>query len=113
MWEVEFLTLPSGRCHVDEYLHTLNMKTDMPYIEKAFSRLEKYGNKLVMPHAEPLREKIFALRVKTINGQFRFLYFFDHKKIIVTHGFKKKTRSVPNHQIDLAIKYRNIYLESD
>ena len=113
MWEVEFFTLPSGRCQVVDYTSTLNVKTDLPYIEIAFSRLEEYGNRLVMPHAAPLRDKIFELRVKTINGQFRFLYFFDNKKIVVTHGFKKKTRNVPNHQINLAIKYRNIHFESD
>ena len=113
MWEVEFFTLPSGRCQVDEYISTLNVKIDKPYIEKAFSRLEEYGNELVMPHAKPLRDKIYELRVKTRNGQFRFLYFFDNKKIIVTHGFKKKTSSVPNNQINLAINYRNMHFESD
>lgn len=114
MWEVDFFSLPSGRCPVDEFLTTLDIKTDLPYIDRAFSLLAEYGYELRRPHAAPLRDKIFELRVATVNGQFRLLYFFfDKNKIIITNGLKKKKGPVSNHHIDLAIKYRKIYLERD
>jgi phage-related protein len=112
MWEVEFFQHPGGRCPAHQFLSTLNEKTDLPYIEHIFSLAEQYGHRLPRPHSAPLREKICELRVKTRNGQFRFLYFFDHKKIIITHGFKKKTGKVPNSEIEKAIKYREMYFES-
>jgi phage-related protein len=83
----------------------------LPYIFRIFSLAEEYGYELPRPHSAPLREKILELRVSTKNGNFRFLYFFDDRIIIITHGFKKKTRKVPNREIEKAIEYRNIYFE--
>lgn len=111
MWKVEFFELPSGRCPVYQFLATLNNKTDLPYIDHIFSLSEEYGYELQRPHSAPLRDKILELRVSTKTAKFRFLYFFDNRKIIITHGFKKKTRKVPNRQIEKAIEYRNIYFE--
>ena len=42
----------------------------------------------------------------------RYLSFFtDGKKIIVTNGFRKKKDKLPKNEKDLAIKYRQDYLE--
>jgi len=42
----------------------------------------------------------------------RYLSFFtDNKKIIVTNGFKKKTKKLPKREKELAIKYRKDYFK--
>ena len=42
----------------------------------------------------------------------RYLSFFTvNKKIIVTNGFMKKTEKLPKSEKDLAMKYRQDYLE--
>ena len=42
----------------------------------------------------------------------RYLSFFtDGRKIIVTNGFRKKTDKLPKSEKELAIKYRQDYLE--
>jgi phage-related protein len=42
----------------------------------------------------------------------RYLSFFtDNKKIIVTNGFRKKTEKLPKNEKELAMKYRQNYLE--
>ena len=42
----------------------------------------------------------------------RYLSFFTiGKKIIVTNGFRKKTDKLPKNEKDLAIKYRQDYME--
>jgi len=42
----------------------------------------------------------------------RYLSFFtDNKKIIVTNGFKKKTKKLPKREKELAMKYKNDYFE--
>lgn len=110
MWEIDFFETNNGRCPMDAFLAKLSKTKDLPYIDNAMKQLEEHGYKLERPHAAFLRDEIYELRVKTINGRFRFFYFFfDGNKIIMTHGFKKKTREVPPEQINKAIKYREIY----
>ena len=42
----------------------------------------------------------------------RYLSFFtDGKKIIITNGFRKKTDKLPKNEKDLAMKYKQDYLE--
>ena len=42
----------------------------------------------------------------------RYLSFFtDGKKVIVTNGFHKKPDKLPKNEKDLALKYRQDYLE--
>ena len=42
----------------------------------------------------------------------RYLSFFtDGKKIIVTNGFRKKTDKLPKNEKELALKYKENYLE--
>ena len=42
----------------------------------------------------------------------RYLSFFtDGRKIIVTNGFRKKTDKLPKNEKELAMKYRQDYLE--
>jgi phage-related protein len=42
----------------------------------------------------------------------RYLSFFtDGKKIIVTNGFRKKSDKLPKNEKELAIKYRQDYIE--
>ena len=42
----------------------------------------------------------------------RYLSFFtDGRKIIVTNGFRKKTEKLPKNEKELAMKYRQDYLE--
>ena len=111
MWEIEFFQLPSGRCPVDLFLSKLDEEKDLPFILHIFDLAKEYGNELQRPHSAPLRDKILELRVSTKSGKLRFLYFFDNRKIVITNGFKKKTRKVPKREIEKAISYRKIYIE--
>lgn len=112
MWEIELFKKDNGRCPVEDFLLELNPKKDIPYIENAMKQLEEHGNKLPRPQASFLVDGIYELRIKTINGKFRILYFFfDQKKIIMTNGFKKKSGPVAATHIKTAIEYRKKYYE--
>lgn len=65
-----------------------------------------------MPYSKMLFDGIFELRAKQGSDITRVLYFFyiGHR-IVITNGFLKKTDKTPSHQIDMAKKYRDIYLE--
>ncbi len=110
MWDLEFYTKANGNCPLHDFLADPENKDDLPFIEKAFERMEMYGNQLGYPHTSPLGNDLFELRISTKRGIFRFPFFFDKGKIIIiTHGFHKKQQKTPKSEIKLALKYMNDY----
>ncbi len=109
-WIIEYYKRSSNnRCLTEEFLNALS-KPEMLFFERAFDRLSEFGNNLRRPHADYLRDDIYELRVKTNQGQYRFFYFFfDGKKIIITHGYSKKANNVSDQEIKKAIEYRKDY----
>ena len=73
--------------------------------------LEQNGNDLREPFSKPLGDGIFELRISQSSNVSRVLYFFTlGNKIILTHGFIKKTKKTPRAEILRAKKYRTEYL---
>ena len=93
-----------------EFLNTLEVKLRA----KAFrdmALLEEKGTELRLPYSEHLDDGIFELRTKQGRNIIRNLYFFFvGNKIIITHGFRKKTQKVPSGEIERAKEYRKDYL---
>lgn len=74
--------------------------------------LEEKGYSLREPYSAPLEDGIFELRAVQGSNISRALFFFYIKgRIIITHGFIKKTQKTPKAQIELAKKYRADYLK--
>ncbi len=73
--------------------------------------MEREGPHLPRPYADIVRGKIRELRLKFGHRQYRFLYFFAGKKIIMTHGFLKKTSEVPEEEIFRALSFMIDFLE--
>ena len=68
------------------------------------SRLAELGNELRRPEADFLRDGIYELRTSCQGVQYRLLYFFTGRSIVVlSHGITKE-REVPNKEIEVAIK---------
>ena len=100
-YEVVFYMRGSGECLMDEFLDSLPLKVRaklMKWIEK----LEAEGPNLPRPYADVIRGKIRELRLQFGSNQYRCLYFFDGKRIIMTHAFMKKTDRVPEGEIAYA-----------
>lgn len=106
MYEIEYYKDAKGNCPVKEFLNSLNPKMRA----KVFGRLElleEYGFLLGMPMARPLKDGICELRTVQGNNITRILYFFVvGKKIVLTHGFIKKTQKTPVKEIERAMKLR-------
>jgi len=75
--------------------------------------LELYGNRLREPQSKYLEDGIYELRTKQGSNISRILYFFFvGRRIVLTNGFVKKSMKTPKSAIELAIKYKNNYLNS-
>ena len=105
-YSVEFFRDKRNRCPSQEYLGAMPEEHRAKAL-KMMQLLQEKGPMLPRPYADGLRDKIRELRVSHGTFEHRFLYFFDDKKIIVTHGFLKKTNKVDNSEINLAIRYMN------
>jgi len=74
-------------------------------------RLEELGNELRRPVADYLRDGIYELRVRFRNTNYRMLYFFAGRRIVVvSHGLTKEQR-VPANEVALAEKRRQAFLD--
>ena len=67
------------------------------------------GNKL-----RHLEGKLWELRFRGERLHFRFIYFaHTGRKIVILHGFCKKTRKTPQREIDIARRRLQDYLDRD
>jgi len=63
----------------------------------------QFGWPIGMPLAEKLCRGVWELRTKIRNIIIRILFTLFDDKIIILHGFIKKTRKTPKDDLDLAI----------
>ena len=81
---------------------------------KMLELLEEKGNELREPYSKFLGDGIFEIRTIQSSNITRVLYFFTiGKKIILTHGFVKKTQKTPLSEISTAKNYRDEYLKQE
>ena len=74
-------------------------------------RLEELGNELRRPVADYLRDGIYELRIRFRNANYRMLYFFAGRRIVVvSHGLTKERR-VPANDVALAEKRQQAFLD--
>lgn len=110
MYEVEFYKDSKERCPTIEFLYELETKVTAK-VAKWMDKLKEEGPNLPRPYADIVKGKIRELRVGFGSNEYRFLYFFSGKKIIITHGFLKKTDKVPEGEIERAERYMKDFLE--
>ena len=64
-----------------------------------------------MPYTKYIEDKIWELRVDFNKNFHRIFYFiFDVEKIILLHGFNKKTNKTPTKEINKAVSAKKDYL---
>ena len=110
MYELFFYENEKGECLVDEFLDHLPEKI-LGKAHKWLEKLEQEGPNLPRPYADVLKGKIRELRLIFGSNHYRLLYFFHEKKIVLTHGFVKKTDQVPPREIEKADRIRLDFLK--
>jgi len=105
-FEVIFYEKEDGSKPAAEFLRNVEPKMRVKAV-RMLKILEEKGKNLREPYSKHLDDGIFELRVKFATDISRILYFFVvDNKIIVTHGFIKKTQKTPPSEIERAKKYR-------
>jgi len=70
--------------------------------------LEEFGPSLRMPHSRSLSDGLFELRAKGREGIGRLFYcFLIGQKVVVLHGFVKKTQKTPRRELKVALTRMN------
>ena len=109
MFEIEYYQTEKGPKPVEEYIDSLDIKMQVK-IFRQISLLREFGSQLGEPYSKQLVKGIFELRIQQSNNIAQILYFFVRdRKIILLHGFTKKTSKTPTGEIERAVKYRAEY----
>jgi len=109
-FQVEFYDTEDGRTPTQEFLDSLEPKMNAKMVG-LMEILEEKGYSLRKPYSAPLEDGIFELRAVQGSNISRALFFFYIEgRIVMTHGFIKKTQKTPRAQIELAKKYRADFL---
>jgi phage-related protein len=110
-FHVEFYETEDGRTPTQEFLDSLEPKMNAKMVG-LMEILEEKGYSLREPYTGPLEDGIFELRaVQGSNISRALFFFFIEGRIVITHGFIKKTQKTPRAQIELAKKYRDDFLK--
>lgn len=110
MYEVVFCLDKRERCPTEEFLNELELRIRAK-VEKWMEKLEEERPNLPRPFADVLRGKIRELIVGFGSNEYRFLYFFFGKKIIITHGFLKKSNRIAEGEIERAEQSMRDFLQ--
>jgi phage-related protein len=98
-------------CQVLEWLDRLPKKVQAK-AHVRIERLAEMGHELRRPEADYLRDNIYELRWRFQSVNYRILYFFHGKEVVVLSSGLTKDDRVPPKEIDLAVE-RKAAFESD
>lgn len=99
---IELYAHDEGESPVEEFINGLPTKV-RARVRAHLDHLAEVGNQAAAPISKPLGEGLFELRVGVGRIEVRLLYtFFSGRRIIILHGFLKKTRALPTREVETA-----------
>ncbi|MDP2599902.1 MAG: type II toxin-antitoxin system RelE/ParE family toxin [Deltaproteobacteria bacterium] len=106
--EVKFFKDERNRCPILDWFKELPKNVEAK-ARTRIEELERQGHELRRPFADYLRDGIYELRWRHQSVNFRILYFFYRRDVVIlSHGLTKEDR-VPLREIEMAIKNKVIY----
>ncbi len=110
MWSIEYFRSSSGNCPVEEFIDSLDARSRAK-VARTFDLLEEFGIGLGMPHAKPIENGLWELRIREGRSRYRVICFLaTGRTFVLLHGFSKKTAAVPRKEVELAEHRREEYL---
>jgi phage-related protein len=110
--ELVFYCEPNGIAPFMEWFEKLPEKVQDKMVVR-IERLRDLGHELRRPETDYVRDDIYELRVKHRAVNYRVLYFFHGRQLVVlSHGFLKQRAKVPDREIKLAVQRRVRFWQS-
>ena len=110
-WKIEFYETENGIKCIEDYLNSIKDQKLKAKVLHDIDLLKQFGTALRKPHADYLDDGIWELRTKQSSNIARTLYFtVSGKKIILLHGFVKKTPKTPVAELERAKNNKKDYL---
>lgn len=101
-WTIIFYTTADGTEPVREFLKSLDQKTQIRF-EWSIEQLRIRNVKTTEPLVKHIDGKLWELRRASSGNIYRVMYFFfTGRKIVLVHGFQKKTQKTPSKEIETA-----------
>lgn len=112
-YEIILYSKENGRVPFEDFLFKFDLKMKARII-KCIDRLKELGPSIRPPVSKKLNRNIYELRILVDNSSTRVLYFFYYdRKIVLTHGFVKKTNKTPRIEIERANRYRTDWIRRE
>jgi phage-related protein len=109
--DIEFYRTKDRKCPVEDFLGTLGPKETQKvlWVFRLIGKIDRvpanYFKKLIGT------TNIWECRILTVKGTYRFFGFFiQGNKLILTHGYSKKTQKTDLREIRRAETHRQDYL---
>lgn len=113
LWTVEYYKEPGkDRYPVKEFIDSIDNKAAAKFF-RCFSLLEEHGIEVREPYVKSLtgHSKLKEIRVKVASNIYRIIYFIHTgRRIVLLHGFIKKTEKTPPAEIEIAEKRMKRFL---
>jgi phage-related protein len=109
--EVVFYRKASGECPVEAFLDSLPGKVAQKviWVLALAEDLERVPAQFFCKLSGT--EDIWEFRIKLGSNIYRVLAFWEGNRVVLTHGFVKKTAKTPPQEIERAEGYRKEYFE--
>ena len=105
--EVLFYQKADGTVPMVQWLDALPPKAAAKCVAR-LKRLEDLGHQLRRPEPDYLGNGVYELRAALQGVNYRMLYFFHRKRVVVvSHGFSKQQARVPAGQIETALERKS------
>lgn len=103
-WSVVFFVETSGRSPIREFLESLDVQTQAR-LRRAIELLLQRNVQAGEPLVRHLESKLWELGVEGRSRIYRLIYAFDSgRRVVVLHGFEKKTQKTPRREIEIAFR---------
>ena len=100
--KIIFYRKKSGREPIAEFLDSIS---EVEHVNKVLQEIELLGKcayDLREPYVKHLEGPLWELRVRFSTNVYRIIYCMKDGKIVLLHGFRKKTQKTPSREIEIA-----------
>jgi phage-related protein len=112
-WSIRFYTDDGGNSPVEAFLDSLDLKTQTRFIW-SIEQLRIRNVSAREPLVKKLDGKLWELREESQTNIFRVIYcFVSGRRIVLLHGFQKKTQKTPPGEIAVAERRLARFLERE